>query len=113
MYEPALGRSKPSFATTRYTTAETHTLLPPAGEGKEWNIAHIDVTATATGANSVTISMGSNPIVVHELAIAGDHRERTPNPYWRCGDNQPVTIALSAALGVRVNIEYYLLPAYA
>ena len=50
---------------------------------------------------------------MHELFAAGDYRERTPDPYWRCGDNQPLLITLSAALGVRVNVEYYLLPAYA
>jgi hypothetical protein len=113
MYEPALGRLKPTFLTAKYDTAQTHTVLPPAGEGKEWNIAHIEFTATQTGANDIAVNMGSNNIVTVALAVAGDHRPRTPNPYWRCGDNQPLTITLSAALGVRVNIEYYLLPAYA
>ena len=113
MYEPALGRIKPQFETALYATAATHALLPPAGEGQEWNIAHIDITATAAGANSVTINLGSNPIKVAELFAAGDYRERAPEPYWRCGNNQPLLITLSAALGVRVNVEYYLLPAYA
>ncbi len=113
MYDPALGRLKPQFTTIELTTAETHTVLPPAGAGKEWNIAHLDVTATQTGANNVTVNMGSNPIVTHALAVPGDYRARTPAPYWRCGDNQPLLITLSAALGVRVNVEYYLLPTYA
>jgi hypothetical protein len=113
MYHHELGRIKPSFESAIYNTAAVHTILPPAGEGQEWNIASIDITAAASGANSITVKMGSNVVRVDELAVAGDYRSRKPEPMWRCGDNQPLTITLSAALGVRVNIEYYKLPAYA
>lgn len=105
-----LGLIKPSHQSELYDTDGDHTLLAPPGLGQEWNIEHIDLTGTEVGPNTVTISIGSNTLAIHEFAGAGDYRAIDPRDLLRCGDNQPVLVNLSAAKGVRINITYYKLP---
>lgn len=107
-----ISRVKPQHTTVTVAVAATHTVLAPAGVGLEWIIDFIDLTATDTGANTVVVYMGNNAVWTCELFVAGDYRVQTPDA-WRCGNNQPLLVSLSAAKGVTVNVSHYNQPAYA